>query len=143
MMSFSEKLKAARTELGYTQGQLGREAGLCLQSILGYEKNRIRPRPATLIRLAEVLHVSTKYLSDDSCEDPLMGIAEDHCFRQAQKEYHERMRNDVTALVEDCCGLFYREDFSSQQKDAVFVSLQKAYFSNKASRSGNSFCANR
>lgn len=93
MMSFSEKLKAARTELGYTQGQLGQEAGLCIQSILGYEKNRIRPRPATLMRLAEVLHVSTKYLSDDNCEEPLTDIEKDSFFLRAQEDYYRRVQN--------------------------------------------------
>ena len=127
MMSFSEKLKAARTELGYTQVQLAQEAGLCLQSILGYEKGRIRPRPATLARLADVLQVSTTYLSEESCENPLQNIEQDRCFRRARQEYRQRVRGGSAELLQGCLAFFTREDLPQQQKDKLFTSLEQAY----------------
>ena len=91
-MTFGEKLKRARAELGYTQSDLARDTGVCLQSIVNYEKGRVVPRPSTLICLAEVLKVSTRYLSDDSCTDPLEDIEKDRFFQDAQEEYRRKVR---------------------------------------------------
>ena len=91
-MTFGEKIKAARAELGYTQSDLARDSGVCLQSIVNYERGRVVPRPSTLICLAEVLKVSTRYLSDDSCEDPLADIEKDRFFQDAQEEYRRKVR---------------------------------------------------
>jgi transcriptional regulator with XRE-family HTH domain len=91
-MTLGEKIKAARAELGYTQTDLARDSGVCLQSIVNYERGRVVPRPSTLICLAEVLKVSTRYLRDDSCEDPLADIEKDRFFQNAQEEYRRKVR---------------------------------------------------
>jgi transcriptional regulator with XRE-family HTH domain len=129
MMSFSEKLKAARSELGYTQTDLANQAGMCLQSVVNYEKNRVVPRPSTLHRLAEVLHVSTRYLSDDHCDDPLTDIEQDLFFQDAQKQYRRLMRQSSPVLASDCQAMFSRTDLTQQQKDALFEAVKDAYLS--------------
>lgn len=126
-MSFGEKLRSARTELGMTQALLADQAGLCLQSICNYENNHVIPRPGTILRLAEVLHVSSRYLSDDSCEDPLMDIRRDEYFQDAQKKYHSLMRRGSPILASDCQALFSRADLSQRQKDALFETMKQAY----------------
>lgn len=94
-MTFGEKIKAARAELGYTQSDLARETGVCLQSIVNYEKGRVVPRPHTVMLLAEALKVSTRYLSDDSCEDPLSDIEREGFFQRAREEYRRKVRDDL------------------------------------------------
>lgn len=91
-MTFSEKVRALRTELGYTQEELGNEAGFCIHSILRYEKGRGKPRAEGMKRLAEALRVSTRYLSDDDCDDPLSDIEQDIFFQRAQEEYRRKVR---------------------------------------------------
>lgn len=130
-MSFAQKIKLARTELGFTQAELARQAGLCLQSIYKLEKSLAIPRPTTIQRLAEVLHVSTRYLSDDSCEDPVMDIERDIYFQNAQQKYRSMMRRGSPVLASDCQTLFSRTDLSQRQKDALFETLKQAYLSNK------------
>ena len=91
-MTLGEKLKAVRAELGLTQSDLAREAGLCLRCVYNCEKGHSKPRPGTIQRLAEVLHVSTRFLRDDNCTDPLQDIKRDSFFQNAQEEYRRKVR---------------------------------------------------
>lgn len=127
MKSFGEKVRMARIELGMTQEQLGDQAGLCKQSIYKYENNIVLPRPATLLRLAEVLHVSSRYLSDDNCEDPMMDIGRDGYFQDARQKYRSLMRRGSPMLASDCQAMFSRADLSQRQKDALFETMKQAY----------------
>ena len=127
MMSLGEKLKRARAELGFTQTDLANQAGLCLQSVVNYEKNSVAPRPSTLHRLAEVLHVSTRYLSDDDCNEPLTDIEQDLFFQDAQQQYRNLMRQSSPVLASDCQAMFSRQDLTQRQKDALFEAVKDAY----------------
>ena len=127
MMSLGEKLKKARAELGYTQTDLANQAGMCLQSVVNYEKNRVVPRPSTLHRLAEVLHVSTRYLSDNDCNEPLTDIEQDLFFQDAQEQYRNLMRQSTPVLASDCKAMFSRQDLPQHQKDALFQAVKDAY----------------
>ena len=61
-MSFSQRLKVARKNKGYTQEALSRLVNVERSSIGKYESTNIMPSPAVINRLAEVLEVSTDYL---------------------------------------------------------------------------------
>ena len=91
-MTFSEKVRTLRTELGYTQAELADVAGVSVSSIRNYEKGRFRPHISGLNLLAEALRVSTRYLSDDDCDDPLSDIEPDIFFRRVQEEYRRKVR---------------------------------------------------
>ena len=71
MATFPEKVKHARSELGLTQAELGEATGVSLRTILDYEKGKKVPRQATLLKLARALKVSSRFLTDDSCDDPM------------------------------------------------------------------------
>ena len=84
MATFAEKVKQARAELGLTQSELGELTGVSLRTILDYEKGKKAPRQTTLLKLARALRVSTKFLSDEGCDDPVEEIAKDSYIMDAQ-----------------------------------------------------------
>ena len=87
MKSFAEKVFDARTELGFSQSQLGERVGVSLRSILAYEKGEKTPRPSTVLKLARVLNVSVKFLTDENCENPLEDIEKDGYIEEARERY--------------------------------------------------------
>ena len=77
MKTFSEKVRDARLQLGLSQTQLGEAVGISLRAIVSYEKGEKKPRPGTMLKLAKALGVSVKFLSDDTCENPMEDIEKD------------------------------------------------------------------
>ena len=76
-MTFEEKVKKARINAGMSQAQLAEKVGVSVRAITAYERDGSKPRPAKLAKLAEALKVSTNYLTDDNCDNPLEGIVRD------------------------------------------------------------------
>ena len=74
MKTFSEKVREARTLLKLSQEKLGSLVGVSMRSIVKYEVDGVRPRPAVLRKLADALQVSPDYLDVDEIQDPLYGI---------------------------------------------------------------------
>ena len=70
MKTTGEKIREGRTHLGLTQTEWGEKIGVTLRTIAKYEKQGVMPRGVNLQKLAEVLGVSTAYLSDDEIVDP-------------------------------------------------------------------------
>ena len=70
MKTTGEKIRESRTHLGLTQTELADKIGVTLRTITKYEKQGVMPRGVNLQRLAEVLGVSTAYLSNDEIVDP-------------------------------------------------------------------------
>ena len=62
MVNFGERLKMLRTEAGMTQNQLADRLGISKSVISYYELKERNPSPEILIRLAEIIHVTTDYL---------------------------------------------------------------------------------
>ena len=127
MKSFPEKVRAARTELGLTQTQLGDAAGVSLRTILAYEKGEKRPRQATMLKLAKALKVSVKFLSDDACENPVEDLEKDGYIEEARERYGSRGARDLEQLLADNTALFAGGELSQEQKDAFFQAVMTAY----------------
>ena len=87
MKTFSEKVKDARLQLGLSQTQLGEAVGISLRAIVSYEKGEKKPRPGTMLNLAKALGVSVKFLSDDTCENPMEDIEKDGYIAEAREKY--------------------------------------------------------
>lgn len=84
-MTFEEKVKKARINAGMSQAQLAEKVGVSVRAITAYERDGSKPRPAKLAKLAEALKVSTNYLTDDNCDNPLKGLLKTHIsMRQGQ-----------------------------------------------------------
>lgn len=62
MVNFGEKLKALRAEFGMTQAELASRLRVTKSVISYYELCERTPSPETLIKLADVFHVTTDYL---------------------------------------------------------------------------------
>ena len=61
-MTFGEKVKQARTELGLTQVQLGKILGVSQRTITAYETDTFPPRTRdAYCKLADALHVNVNY----------------------------------------------------------------------------------
>ena len=122
MKSFAEKVFDARTELGFSQSQLGERVGVSLRSILAYEKGEKTPRPSTVLKLARVLNVSVKFLTDENCENPLEDIEKDGYIEEAR---------DLDTLIRENCALFAGGELTADEKEVFFEALTKAYIASK------------
>ena len=64
-MALGERIREVRKERGWSQADLGKRIGTDSQYVSRYETGRITPSVDALIRLADVLEVSTDYLVRD------------------------------------------------------------------------------
>lgn len=131
MKSFAEKVFDARTELGFSQSQLGERVGVSLRSILAYEKGEKTPRPSTVLKLARVLNVSVKFLTDENCENPLEDIEKDGYIEEARERYGAKGARDLDTLIRENCALFAGGELTAEEKDVFFEALTKAYIACK------------
>lgn len=127
MKPFTDKVRDARIELGMTQTQLGEAVGVSLRTILAYEKGEKRPRQATMLKLAKVLKVSVKFLSDDECENPMEDIEKDGYIEEAREKYGSKGGRDIEQLLADNAALFAGGELSQEQKDEFFQAVMTAY----------------
>ena len=131
MKSFAQKVFDARTELGFSQTQLGEQVGVSLRSILAYEKGEKTPRPSTILKLARVLNVSVKFLTDDNCENPLEDIEKDGYIEEARERYGAKGARDLDTLISENCALFAGGELTADEKEVFFEALTKAYIASK------------
>lgn len=131
MKSFADKVKDARAELGLSQSQLGEMVGVSIRAIVSYESGEKKPRQSTMLKLAKALKVSVKFLSDDTCVNPMEDIEKDGYIEEARERYGSKGVRDVNALLEENAALFAGGDLSQDQKDAFFEAVTKAYFACK------------
>ena len=127
MKTFSEKVKDARLQLGLSQTQLGDAVGISLRAIVSYEKGEKKPRPGTMLKLAKALGVSVKFLSDDTCENPMEDIEKDGYIEEAREKYGAKGPRDVDKLLAHNAALFAGGELSQEQKDAFFQAVMTAY----------------
>ena len=127
MKTFSEKVKDARLQLGLSQQQLGEATGVSLRTILSYEKGEKMPRQGTLLKLAKALGVSSKFLIDDLCENPMEDIEKDSYIEDAREKYGNKGAKDVEKLLADNAALFAGGELSQEQKDEFFQAVMVAY----------------
>ncbi len=131
MTSFPTKLKNARVTLNLSQNQLSKQVGISSRSIFAYEAGAKTPRPATLLKLAKALKVSSKYLSDDACENPVEDIEKDGYIEKARALYGLSGAIDVDFLLEQNKALFAGGELSQEEKNAYFEAVMTAYITCK------------
>lgn len=127
-MTFAEKVKQARINEGLSQTQLAEKVGVSLRAITAYERTGTKPRPSTLAKLAEVLKVSTTYLTDVACDNPIEGIEKDALIMEARAKYGSSGARDVNELLEANRALFAGGELSEDQKERYFQAITEAYF---------------
>ena len=130
-MKFSEKIIKARDVIGLTQQELGDTIGVSKRTIASYESEGAIPRKSTLAKLASALKVSTKYLANEDCTDPLEDIEHDDYVAEARALYGSKGARDMEGLLKANAALFAGGELSQEQKDVFFESIMKAYFACK------------
>ena len=126
-MTFSDKIKRAREVAKLTQNELAHEVGVSQRTIASYESGGARARRSTIEKLARALKVSVKFLSDDTCTDPLADIEKDEYIDQARELYGAKGARDMDTLLADNAALFAGGELSQEQKDAFFQAVMTAY----------------
>lgn len=61
-MDFGQRLKNIRNSRNMTQAELGQKLNVTNVSISGYESGTRSPDPETLLKIADIFHVSVDYL---------------------------------------------------------------------------------
>lgn len=130
-MTFSEKVKTARLELGLTQTQLAEKVDISLRTVTAYEKGEKSPRAGTMLRLAKALGVSVKFLSNDDCDNPLEDIEKDGFIEEARELYGSKGARDISSLLDENQALFAGGELSEEQKDEFFQAIMAAYLTCK------------
>ncbi len=121
-MKLSEKLFELRTKKGYSQKDVAEAAGITRRTYIGYEAEGKHPKSReTYVSLAYVLGCDVEYLLDDNAEFVI----------KAADQYGRRGKDQAEQLVRQLSGLFAGGELSEEDKDAVMISLQKAYFVSK------------
>lgn len=128
---FSEKVRIARNRLNLSQQELAELTGVSQRSIASYELGTSSPRMGTLRALAEALHVSTRYLADDTVTDPTFGTEEGRYVENVRSLYGKKAASEVEELLTRSTALFAGGDLSQQAKDDFFEAMMKAYFACK------------
>ena len=126
-MTFSDKIKRSREVVKLTQLELAKAVGVSQRTIASYESGGARARRSTTEKLANALKVSVKYLSDDSCTDPLEDIEKDEYIDQARALYGAKGVRDMEELLRENTALFAGGELSQEQKDAFFQAVMTAY----------------
>lgn len=126
-MTFSDKIKRSREVVKLTQLELAKAVGVSRRTIASYESGGARARRYTTEKLANALKVSVKYLSDDSCTDPLEDIEKDEYIDQARALYGAKGVRDVDELLQENIAFFAGGELSQEQKDAFFQAVMTAY----------------
>ncbi len=130
MKTIAQKIKEQRNELGITQSALAQAVGISTRSVFGYEAGQKTPRPGTVIKLAKVLGVSAKYLTDDNLDEPADETKEKYV-NEAAVKYGEQGARDLQALLNDNIALFAGGELSQSEKDTFFEAVMRAYITCK------------
>ena len=130
-MTFSEKIRSSREMLEISQTELAEQVGVSRRTIVAYEAGEATARKSTIAKLARVLKVSTKFLSDENCNDPLADIEKDPYVEQARALYGGTGARDMEALLKENAALFAGGELSQDEKDAFFEAITQAYFASK------------
>lgn len=127
-MTFSDKIKVTREHLGFTQQQLADKTGVSKRTIASYESGGAMARSSTILKLARALQVSSRYLTDATCNEPLTDIEKDTYLTEAHLHYGNSAVRDVDELLRDNAALFAGGTLSQTQKDKFFEAVTQAYF---------------
>ncbi len=122
-MKFGEKLRTQRKKCGLTQAELASKAGIALKTVINYENGNTYPQNRDVYNvLAAILGVEAASLHNET----------DDFITQAGQQYGKRGMDQARSLVEQIGCLFAGGELEQEDKDAVMLALQKAYWDAKS-----------
>lgn len=121
-MTFGEKLKYHRQQIGLSQAELAEKAGLGINTICNYEKGRTYPKDRVVYKtLADILGVDPDYLHNEN----------DDFIAEAQSAYGSRGKKQAEQLIEEVSGLFAGGEMAEEDMDDFLKAVQDAYWEAK------------
>ncbi len=121
-MKFKDILKQKRLELGMTQGELAKAAGMTTRTIQYYEIGDRRPRNYEVVdKLASALGISPR---------ELLGTADQYVVDAGEKGGANAAK-DMDELVNGVIGLFAGGEMDEEAMDGVYRALSEAYWEAK------------
>ncbi|MBQ2604248.1 MAG: helix-turn-helix transcriptional regulator [Acutalibacteraceae bacterium] len=110
--SFGIRLKALRTEKGYTQKALAEKLGISPSAVGMYEQGRREPDNAILSQLCYILDTTT---------DNLLGIT------QTKNEEVGQVINDFTKVLMNQQGLMFNgQPISESDREKIVIAIRSA-----------------
>ena len=100
-----ERLKALRTEAGWSQAELAEKVDSDARQVSRYENNKVAPGLEAVIRMAETFNVSVDYLLFDNAERRPLNAPSSHVdarladLDQLSDEERTTIANVIDALV--------------------------------------------
>jgi len=131
MKRFPEKLRFTREEAGLNQTELGRLIGVTQRSITDYETGRAIPHRKNLQKLAQALHVTVEYLTNDEVDDPQTGRVREDRLNAAYELFGSKGKKEMAELLERNTALLAGGDIDQASKDAFFEAIMTAYITCK------------
>ncbi len=121
-MTFAERLKEKRTDLGLSQAELAKRAGITARTIQHYEAGTRKPVNIDMVtKIAEVLGTSSEYL---------LG-REGTIVTEAYEMGGARAARDVDTIISEVSALFAGGTLSEDEKEGVMAALNRAYWDAK------------
>jgi transcriptional regulator with XRE-family HTH domain len=103
-MSFSERLKEARTKKGLSQSNLAKKVKLHYTQIGRYENKGAQPSADILSKLADALDVTTDYLMSGSQDDMAEGISDKELMTQFKRI--AKLPKEKKAIIKELLDAF-------------------------------------
>ena len=118
-MAFKDNLKARREELGMTQLELSKAAGITTRTIYNYESGERRPSNIEVVqKIANALDTSVEKLLSNG--ETLVVAAHERGGARAAK--------DINELVSEVAGMFAGGKLSDDALDGAMRALNEAYW---------------
>lgn len=117
-MTFADKVKNRRHELGLKQEELAKKMGVNTRSVSTYETGKSRPRGIkNYQRLADALEVNINYLLTEH----------DLFIAKSEEEFGYRGKKGAEKLVGELTGLFAGGEMDEEDMDTFMFAIQEAY----------------
>ena len=120
-MSFADRLRIARREMGYSQEQMAEELKISRQSVTKWENGLTYPELKTLVLLAAILKKTLDWLLYDersNLDQELLQDQEAECSRKminSRKMMNNAMKNDlILEMVKTLEGYELRETLDTE-----------------------------
>lgn len=118
-MAFKDNLKARREELGMTQLELSKAAGITTRTIYNYESGERRPSNIEVVqKIANALDTSVEKLLSNG----------ETLVIEAHERGGARAAKDINELVSEVTGMFAGGKLSDDALDGAMRALNEAYW---------------
>jgi len=117
-MTFAQKFKAQRLQIGLSQDRLSEDLGISKRTIVNYENGVTLPTSDKLPVIARYFGITIESLISE--EEEFVAVAYAQGGRKGAREAKD--------LVTEISGLFAGGKLSDGEKDAVMRAIQNAYW---------------